>query len=184
MKQKNTVHRKLHIMTVLFLIMIYIHGNLFPHGKRRSLRWHSEKATAPHSSTLAWNIPWTEESGRLQSMRSLRVGHDWATSLSLFTLTHWRRKWQPTPVFLPGESHGGGSLVGCRLWGRTKLDTTSDLAVSAAAGEINQEKRGYATNFPPKQTHEICHNNVGRFHLTTWCCQQLVPPLQALASTF
>ena len=42
----------------------------------------SEKAMAPHSSTLAWKIPWTEESGRLQSMGSLRVGHDWATSLS------------------------------------------------------------------------------------------------------
>ena len=37
---------------------------------------------APHSSTLAWEIPWMEESGRLQSMGSLRVGHDWATSLS------------------------------------------------------------------------------------------------------
>ena len=37
---------------------------------------------------------------------------------------HWRRKWQPTPVFLPGESQGWGSLVGCRLWGRTELDTT------------------------------------------------------------
>ena len=37
---------------------------------------------------------------------------------------HWRRKWQPTPVFLPGESQGRGSLVGCRLWGRTELDTT------------------------------------------------------------
>jgi len=36
----------------------------------------------------------------------------------------WRRKWQPTPVFLPGESQGWGSLVGCRLWGRTELDTT------------------------------------------------------------
>ena len=47
-----------------------------------------------------------------------------ATSLSLFTLMHWRRKWQPTPVFLPGESQGRGSLVGCRLWGRTELDTT------------------------------------------------------------
>ena len=46
--------------------------------------------------------PWTEEPGRLQSMRSLRVWHDWATSLSLFTFLHWRRKWQPTPVFLPG----------------------------------------------------------------------------------
>ena len=43
--------------------------------------------------------------------------------LSLFTFLHWR-KWQPTPVFLPGESQGRGSLVGCRLWGRTESDTT------------------------------------------------------------
>ena len=83
-----------------------------------------EKAMAPHSSTLAWKIPWTEEPGRLQSMGSRRVGHDWATSLSLFTFMHWRRKWQPTPVFLPGESQGRGSLMGCRLWGHTELDTT------------------------------------------------------------
>ena len=41
-----------------------------------------------------------------------------------FTFMHWRRKWQPTAVFLPGESQGRGSLVGCRLWGRTELDTT------------------------------------------------------------
>ena len=41
-----------------------------------------------------------------------------------FTLMHRRRKWQPTPVFLPGESQGWGSLVGCRLWGRTESDTT------------------------------------------------------------
>ena len=45
-------------------------------------------------------------------------------SLSLFTFLHWRRKWQPTPVFLPGESQGGGSLMGCRPWGRTESDTT------------------------------------------------------------
>ena len=83
-----------------------------------------EKAMAPHCSTLAWKIPWTEEPGRLQSMASLRVRHDRETSLSLFTFMHWRRKWQPTPVFLPGESRGQGSLVGCRLWGRTELDTT------------------------------------------------------------
>ena len=79
---------------------------------------------APRSSTLAWKIPWMEEPGRLQSMGLLRVGHDWATSLSLFTFMHWRRKWQPTPVFLPGESQGQGSLVGCRLWvaqGQTQL---------------------------------------------------------------
>ena len=79
---------------------------------------------ATDSSTLAWRIPWTEEPGRLQSMGSLRVGHDWATSLSLFTFMHWRRKWQPTPVCLPGESQGRGSLVGCRLRGRTGSDTT------------------------------------------------------------
>ena len=68
--------------------------------------------------------PWTEEPGRLQSMGSLRVGHDWATSLSLFTFMHWRRKWQPTPVFLPGESQGRRSLVSCCLWGHTESDTT------------------------------------------------------------
>ena len=95
----------------------------------RTLKWVSlgqnqEKAMAPHSSTLAWRIPWTEEPGRLQSMGSWRVGHNWATSLSLFTFMHWRRKWQPTPVLLPGESRGRGSLVGCRLWGRTESDTT------------------------------------------------------------
>ena len=79
---------------------------------------------APHSSTLAWKIPWMEEPGRLQSMGSLRVGHDWATSLSLFTFMHWRRKWQPTPMFLPRESQRWRSLVGCCLWGRTESDTT------------------------------------------------------------
>ena len=66
---------------------------------------------APHSSTRAWKIPWMEEPGGLQSMGSRRIGHNWATSLSLFTFLHWRRKWQPTPVFLPGESQGWGSLV-------------------------------------------------------------------------
>ena len=85
---------------------------------------YSEKAMAPHSSTCAWKLPWTEEPGRLQSMGSWRVGHDWVTSLSIFTFMHWRRKWQRTPVFLPGESQGPWSLVGCRLWGHTELDTT------------------------------------------------------------
>ena len=84
----------------------------------------SEKAMVPHFSTLAWKIPWAEEPGGLQSMGSLGVRHDWATSLSLFTFMHWRRNWQPTPVFLPGESQGRGSLVGCRLWGYTESDTT------------------------------------------------------------
>ena len=92
-----------------------------------------EKAMAPHSSTLAWNIPWMEEPGGIQSMGSRRVGHDWVTSLSLFTFMHWRRQWQPTPMILPGESQGRGSLVGCRLWdGRVGHDW-SHLAAAAAA---------------------------------------------------
>ena len=89
---------------------------------------------ATHSSTLASKIPWTEEPGRLQSMRSLGVRHNvhgvarsW-TQLSDFIFTFhfhaWRRKQQPTPVFLPGESQGQESLVGCHLWSRTESDTT------------------------------------------------------------
>ena len=78
---------------------------------------------APHTSTLAWEIhgwrslvacgPW----GRQESDMT-------ATSISLFSFMHWRRKWQPTPVFLPGESQGWGSLVGCCLWDCTESDTT------------------------------------------------------------
>ena len=72
---------------------------------------------APQSSTLAWKIPWMEEPGRLQSMESLGVRHD-------FTFMYWRRKWQPTPVLLHGESQGQGSLVACGLWGHTESDMT------------------------------------------------------------
>ena len=82
---------------------------------------------ATHSSTLAWKIPWMEEPARLQSIGSLRVRHDWATSLSLFTFLHWRRKWLPTPVFLPGEPQGRESLVGCSPWGPYESDTTERL---------------------------------------------------------
>ena len=88
-----------------------------------------EEAMATHSSTLAWKIPWTEVPGRLLSTGSLRVGHNWVASLSLFTFMHWRRKWQPTPVFLPGES----CLVGCHLWDCTVRHNWSDLATAAAA---------------------------------------------------
>ena len=101
---------------------------------------YSEKAMAPHSSTLAWKIPWAEEPGGLQSMGSLRIGHDWATSLSFFTFMHWRRNWHPTSVFLPGESQGWGSLVGCHLWGRTELDTTE--------ATLQQQHRMYWPQYP------------------------------------
>ena len=92
---------------------------------------------ASHSSTLAWKIPWTEEPGALQSMGSLRVGLDWTTSLSFSTFMHWRRKWQPTPVFLLGESQGRGSLVGCRLWGRRVGHDWSNLAVAVKCNYLN-----------------------------------------------
>ena len=100
-----------------------------------------EKAMAPHSSTLARKIPWMEEPGGLQSMGSWRARHDWATSLSLFTFMHWRRKWQPTPVFLSGESQGWGSLVGCHLWGRTESDMTG--ATSQQQQQTSKEKTKY-----------------------------------------
>ena len=112
-----------------------------------------EKEMVTHCSTLAWKIPWTEESGRLQSMGSQRIRHDWVTSLLMVnervfqvaqwvknlptnaghvrdngfnpwvTKIPWRRKWQLTPVFLPGEFHGERSLVGCSPWGHKELDT-------------------------------------------------------------
>ena len=95
------------------------------HHLELGVQWQRPlEISTPHSSTLAWKIPWMEEPGRLQSMGSLRVGHDWVTSLSLFIFMRWRRKWQPTPVFLPGESQGRGSLVGCSLWGCTESDRT------------------------------------------------------------
>ena len=89
------------------------------------------KGTTFTCSTLAWKIPWMGEPGRLQSMGSRRVGHDWVTSLSLFTFMHWRRKWQPTPVFLPWESQGWRSLVGCCLWCRRVGHDWSNLAAAA-----------------------------------------------------
>ena len=74
---------------------------------------------ATHSSNLAWKIPWAKEAGRLQSMGSRRVGFTFT-----FQFHALEKEMATTPVFLPGESQGWGSLVGCRLWGRTESDTT------------------------------------------------------------
>ena len=105
---------------------------------------------APHSSALAWKIPWTEEPGRLQPMGSRRVRHDWATSLSLFTFMHWRRKWQPTPVFLPGESQGRGShqaAGGLPSLGSHRVGHGwSDLAAAAAWSIFLSETGFFLTN--------------------------------------
>ena len=118
---------------------------------------------APHSSTLAWKTPWAEEPGRLQSMGSLPVGHKWATSLSLFTFMHWRRKWQPTPVFLPGESQGQRSLVDCHMGSHRVGHDGSDLAAAAAARSASifplenfrtlHFQNEVATNWPFRNKH-------------------------------
>ena len=86
---------------------------------------------APDSSTLAWKIPWMEEPGRLQSMGSLRVGHDWATSLSLFTFMHWRRKWQLQCSCLENPRDGGAWWAAVYGSHRVGHDW-SDLAAAAA----------------------------------------------------
>ena len=99
---------------------------------------------APHSSTLAWRIPWTEEPGRLQSMRSLRVGHDLATSLLLFTLMHWRRMathssvlaWRIPGTEEPGRRPSMGSHRVAHDW--------SDLAAAApAATAVNRSNQHF-----------------------------------------
>ena len=83
---------------------------------------------ATRSNTFAWKIPWTMEPGELQSMGSQRVGPEQLPfHFSLFM--NWRRKWQPTPVFLPGESHGQWSLLAYSPWGHKESDTTEQLAL-------------------------------------------------------
>ena len=126
-----------------------------------------EKAMAPHSSTLAWKIPWTEEPGRLQSMGSKRVGHNWPASLSLFTFMHWRRKWQLTPVFLPGESQGRGSLVGCRLWGHTELDMTEATQQQQQCIYVNSQ-------FVPSPLPPSSRLHVHSLRLHLYSCLQMI----------
>ena len=93
----------------------------------------SEEGMTTHSSILAWKSPWTEEPGRLQSMGSQRVRNDWAQHTYKHIHIHiciyicWRRQWHPTPVLLPGKSHGRRNLVGCRPWGHEESDTTERL---------------------------------------------------------
>ena len=82
---------------------------------------------APHSSALAWEIPWAEGPGGLQSVGSQGVGHDSVTSLSLFAFMHWRKEWLPAPAFLPGEFHEQRSLAGYSTWGHKELYTTEQL---------------------------------------------------------
>ena len=103
-----------------------------------------EKDMENHSSSLAWKIACTESPGRLQSMGLRRVRHDWMTSFSLFTFMDWRRKWQPTLIFLPGESQGQRSPKdsGLPSVGSHKVGHDwSDLAAAATRGSSQSKDR-------------------------------------------
>ena len=118
------------------------------------------RAMATHSSTLAWKIPWTEEPGGLQSMGSRSVRHDWANSLSLFTFMHWRGKWQPSPVFLPGGSQGRGCSESPHRVGHN----WSDLAVAVAVAVCN--KNSFHISMP------YCWCQVVLIYMTIWCLKR------------
>ena len=137
---------------------------------------------ATHSSTLAWKIPWMEEPGGLQSMGLRGVGHDWETSLSLFSFLHWRRKWQPTPVFLPGESQGWGSLVAA-IYGvtqsRIRLKWLSSSSSRNIVGTLLEWRHKYTYIFSFKnlgisekfqEQHKEISKPFAEFHqlLTVW----------------
>ena len=96
-----------------------------------------EKEMATHSSILAWKISWTEEPAGLQSMGLPRVSGKESACQCRRCRRHgfnswvgkipWRRKWKPTPVFLPRKLHEQRSLEGCSPWGRKESDTTDRL---------------------------------------------------------
>ena len=79
---------------------------------------------APHSSTLAWKIQWAEGPGGLQSMGSLRVGTTEQLHFHFSLSCIGEGNSNPLQWVLAWRIPGTGSLVGCRLWGRTELDTT------------------------------------------------------------
>ena len=92
-----------------------------------------EKEMATHSSVFAWRIPGTGEPGGLPPMGSHRVGQDWSdlAAAAARPSLNWRSKWQPTPVFLTGESHEQRSLVSYSPWDHKELDMTQQLTLFA-----------------------------------------------------
>ena len=89
----------------------------------QSMGWEDpEKGMATHFFILALRIPMDRGSWKATVHGIKRVKHDWVTKDSIAHA--WKRQWQPTPVLLPGKSHGRRSLVGCSPWGCTESDTT------------------------------------------------------------
>ena len=106
----------------------------------QSLVWEDplEEEMTTHSCIRAWKIPWTVEPGWLQSMGSWRVRNDWATEHPHILDLGAILKWHPTPVLLPGKSHGRRSLVGCSPWGREELDVTERLHFHFSLSRIGE----------------------------------------------
>ena len=90
-----------------------------------------EKAMAPHSNTLAWKIPWTEEPGGLQSMGSLRARHDWTTSPSFFTFMHWRSPLQGSCLENPRDGGAWWAAIYGVAQSRTRLRRLSSSSVDS-----------------------------------------------------
>ena len=104
-------------------------------------RWETEKAMAPHSSTLAWKIPWMEEPGRLQSMGQRRVRHNWATSLSLFTFMHWRGNGNPLQCSCLENPRDGGAWWAA-IYGVTQSQTwLKRLSSSSRSSSIDEKTK-------------------------------------------
>ena len=120
-EQFPVLYSKQVLISYLFYVSqcVYVKPSLLIYP---SLPFSLKKAMAPHSSTLAWKNPM--DRGAWQAAVHGVTKSQTLLSDFTFTFVHWRRKWQPTPVFLPGESQGQGSLVGGRLWGCTESDMT------------------------------------------------------------
>ena len=80
--------------------------------------------SSEHPGLISFSMDWLDLLSVQGTLKSLLQHHSSKASILLCSGFFWRRKWQPTPVFLPGESQGWGNLVGCHLWGCTQSDTT------------------------------------------------------------
>ena len=105
-----------------------------------TLKILSEKAMAPHSSTLAWKIPWVEEPGRLQSMGSWRVGHDWVTSLSHIA----KRNGNPLQCSCLENPRDGGAWWAA-IYGITQSWTWLKRLSSSSNKRVQQTSRAIIT---------------------------------------
>ena len=130
---------------------------------------------APPSSTLAWKIPWMEEPGKLQSMGSLRVRHNWATSLSLFTFMHWRRKWQPLQFSCLENPRDGGAWWAA-VSGVAQSWTLLKRLSSSSRQHIKEQRHYFVNKGPSSQGYGFFSRHVWMREVTykdswvqNWC---------------